>query len=86
MRGAPSGRWEAIFPLPASHTLIVLSRDPETMVLPSGEKATELMSKLWAFSLLDLSSSVPEKHIEEVSEARRGGMAKSETAHQRPTL
>ena len=27
--------------LPASQTLMVLSSDPETMVLPSGEKATE---------------------------------------------
>ena len=26
---------------PASHTLIVLSYDPETIFLPSGEKATE---------------------------------------------
>ena len=27
--------------VPASHTLSVLSLEPETMVLPSGEKATE---------------------------------------------
>ena len=56
------------------------------MVLPSGEKATERTQPLWALSLVALSSSVPENHMEEVSEARRGGMAKSETAHQRPTL
>ena len=77
-----------VWPLhaPASQTLIVLSSEPETMVFPSGEKATELMQLLWALSLVALSSRVPEKHMEEVSEARRGGMAKSETAHQRPRL
>ena len=37
------GRREWSCYVPASHTLIVLSRDPETMVLPSGEKATESM-------------------------------------------
>ena len=41
---------------PASQTLIVLSLEPETMVEPSGEKATELMRRLCAFSLLILSS------------------------------
>jgi len=37
---------------PASHTLIVWSSEPDTMVLPSGEKATELMQSLCAFSAL----------------------------------
>ena len=55
---------------PASQTLIVLSREPETMVLPSGEKATLITHSLWAFSLLALSSRVPEKHAERASEAR----------------
>ena len=41
---------------PASHTLSVLSSEPETMVLPSGEKATELMQSLCAFSFSALSS------------------------------
>ena len=46
---------------PESHTLIVLSYDPETMVLPSGEKATEATSRLWAlFSALSSSVAAAE--------------------------
>jgi hypothetical protein len=42
-------------------TLIVWSRDPETMVFPSGEKSTDMTQWLWAFSLLAaLSSRVPD--------------------------
>ena len=41
---------------PASHTLSVWSSEPDTMVLPSGEKATELMQSLCAFSFSALSS------------------------------
>ena len=41
VRGEASDRWEGKFPLPASHTLIVLSSEPETILEPSGEKATE---------------------------------------------
>ena len=40
----------------ASHTLIVLSALPETMVLPSGEKATELTSPLCALCFSAFSS------------------------------
>ncbi len=38
---------------PESQTLIVWSHDPETILVPSGENATELISRLWAsvFSL-----------------------------------
>jgi len=34
---------------PESQTLIVPSNDPDTILVPSGENATELMSPLWAF-------------------------------------
>ena len=34
---------------PESQTLIVLSRDPDTIILPSGEKATDVTMLLWAF-------------------------------------
>jgi len=40
---------------PESQTLIVLSSDPETILVPSGENATELISPLWAF-VFSLSS------------------------------
>ena len=41
---------------PESHTLIVPSSDPETILVPSGENATELMQALWAF-VFSLNSS-----------------------------
>ena len=65
---------------PASHTLIVSSTEPETIVLPSGAKAMEVIGRLWAFSLLALSSRVPEKHAERASEVREWQLAKAETA------
>ena len=41
---------------PESQTLIVSSSDPDTILVPSGENATELMSPLWA-SIFSLNSS-----------------------------
>ncbi len=41
---------------PASHTLSVLSSEPETMLLPSGEKATEDTSRLCALCFSAFSS------------------------------
>ena len=41
---------------PASQTLIVLSLEPDTMVLPSGEKATEATVLLCALCFFALSS------------------------------
>ena len=40
---------------PASQTLSVLSSEPETMLLPSGEKATEKIASGSAFSTLESS-------------------------------
>ena len=42
--------------VPASQTLIVLSSEPDTMVLPSGEKATEFTSRLCALCFSAFSS------------------------------
>ena len=42
--------------VPASQTLIVLSLEPDTMVEPSGEKATELITLLCALCFSALSS------------------------------
>jgi hypothetical protein len=44
---------------PESQTLIVLSNDPDTILVPSGENATELMHSLWAFVFLLNSPSAP---------------------------
>ena len=41
---------------PASQTLSVLSREPDTMVLPSGEKATEVTRLLCALCFSAFSS------------------------------
>ena len=41
---------------PASHTLSVWSSEPDTMLLPSGEKATEFTSPLCALCFSALSS------------------------------
>ena len=41
---------------PASQTLIVLSSEPDTMVAPSGEKATDCTSRLCALCFSALSS------------------------------
>ena len=43
---------------PESQTLIVLSKLPDTIVLPSGEKATEVIQSLWALVFSLFSSSV----------------------------
>ena len=41
---------------PASQTLILLSKEPETMVAPSGEKATEFTHVMCALCFFTLSS------------------------------
>jgi hypothetical protein len=42
---------------PKSQTLTVLSADPDTILVPSGENATELIFPLWAFVFsLNISS------------------------------
>ena len=55
------GRFDVEFDIfaPASQTLIVLSADPDTIVLPSGEKATDMTQLLCAFVFSLFSSSVP---------------------------
>jgi hypothetical protein len=46
------------FGAPESQTLIVPSADPDTIFVPSGEKTTEMMARLWAlvFSATQLMS------------------------------
>jgi hypothetical protein len=44
---------------PESQTLIVLSPDPDTILVPSGENATDLIQSLCAFVFLLSSSSLP---------------------------
>ena len=70
----------------APQTLIMRSREPETMVLPSGEKVTELMSQLCALSLLALSSKVPVKRVEAALAGHLGRLWRLATAYWRPRL
>ena len=44
---------------PKSQTLIVLSYDPDTILVPSGENATDMTQWLWALVFLLNSSIVP---------------------------
>jgi hypothetical protein len=46
------------FGAPESQTLIVLSHDPDTILVPSGENATDEITQLWAFVFSLSSSSV----------------------------
>jgi hypothetical protein len=45
---AKEGRFEGSG-APKSQTLIVMSCDPDTILVPSGENATDMMVSLWAF-------------------------------------
>jgi len=81
---AKDGRFEGKS-APVSHTLIVLSSDPDTILVPSGENATDRIQSLWAFVFSLNSSSLP---------ARQASMRKFWTrrgdyelaAHENPRL
>jgi len=44
---------------PESQTLTVLSYDPDAILVPSGENATDVISRPWAFVFSLSSSSLP---------------------------
>ena len=48
---------------PDSQTLIVPSVDPDTILAPSGENATEMMSPLWALVFSLNSPSFPARQV-----------------------
>ena len=54
-----NNKWSLRDQLTISQTLIVLSNDPDTILVPSGEIATDVISRLWAFIFLLSSSSLP---------------------------
>jgi len=51
---------------PESQTLIVPSRDPDTILVPSGENATDMTNLLWAlvFSLSSSRAAIAPTHVE----------------------
>ena len=63
----------------------VSSNEPETMVLPSGEKATESTRLLWAFSFSALSSKDAAASTGAVSFGLKGWRVSVPT-HPHPTL
>ena len=58
---------------PASQTLIVSSSEPDTMVLPSGEKAADITSVLCALCFSALSSKDAATNTEAVRSGIRVG-------------
>ena len=70
---------------PKSQTLIVLSSDPETILVPSGENATDLMVLLWAFIFsLSISSLSARQSSRRQFWPRRGDFELA--AHPNPRL
>ena len=57
----------------APQTLRVWSWEPETIVFPSGEKATEVIQLLWAFAFSVTSSSVAASGQGESASKRTSG-------------
>ena len=70
---------------PESQTLIVLSSDPDTILVPSGENATDLIQLLWA-SVFSLNSSIVPARKASTRQfwPRRGDLRAP--AHQNPRL
>ena len=70
---------------PASQTLSVLSSEPDTMVLPSGEKATERTAELCALCFSALSSREAATSTGAVRSGRKGWRVSVPT-HPHPRL
>ena len=70
---------------PASQTLIVSSSEPDTMVLPSAEKATERTQSLCALFFSALSSREAAASTGAVRSGREGSGV-SVLTHPHPTL
>ena len=70
---------------PASQTLIVLSSDPDTIFVPSGEKATELMSRLWALAFSVMRFREPAREARRRQFWQKKGDSKPKT-HPNPRL
>ena len=87
---AKEGRFNVEFDIftPASQTLIVWSFDPDTIFVPSGEKATERTQLLWALGFSLFSSSVPAREAgRRQFWPRRGDSTSNSTySHLRPRL
>ncbi len=81
---AKDGRFEGKS-APVSQTLIVLSSDPVTILVPSGENATELMRSLWALVFSLSASSLPDRQASR-RQFGQGGAILRPPVHQIPRL
>ena len=83
---AKEGRFEGSG-APKSQTLIVLSYDPDTILVPSGEIATVVMSQLpWAFVCSHTSSSLTARQANRHQFCGQGGAILRASAHPNPKL
>ncbi len=82
---AKEGRFEGSG-APDSQTLIVLSHDPVTILVPSGENATELITSLWASVLSLISSSLPARQANKASVLAKEGRFEGSGAPESQTL
>ena len=71
---------------PESQTLIVSSSDPDTILVPSGENATELMSPLWASIFSINCSSLPARQSNRRQFLPRRSDFEGSEAHPNPRL
>jgi hypothetical protein len=81
---AKEGRFEALS-APESQTLIVWSSDPDTILVPSGENATDVIGRLCAFVFSLSSSSLPASKPAGVSFGQGGAILRA-PAHPNPRL
>ena len=70
---AKEGRFEGS-DAPESQTLIVLSSDPDTILVPSGENATDMIQSLWALTFSLNSSIVPARQAARVNYGKGGAI------------
>ena len=81
---AKEGRFEGSG-APKSQTLIVLSHDPDTILVPSGENDTDSMLLLWALVFSLNSSSLSARQANKRQFRPRRGDLRA-TVHQNPRL
>jgi hypothetical protein len=75
-----------VFGAPESQTLIVSSSDPDTILVPSGENATDLMQSLWAFVFSLSISSLPARQANRRQCWPRRDDFEGSAAHSNPRL
>ena len=81
-----NNKWSLRDQLTISQTLIVLSNDPDTILVPSGEKATDVIPKLCASVFSLSSSSLSARQASRRHSFGQGGAMLRAKAHPNPRL